>query len=397
MESLSLSQARKLVLLSQRLPPKKQRGGAKAATLEAIEHLSYIQIDTISVVQRAHHHTLWTRNSSYAPTHLNTLLEDKSIFEYWSHAAAYLPMRDYRFSLRRKNAIKSGQQNHWFQRDEKLMKAVLKRIETEGPLMAKDFEGATKNSKDWGSKPTKQALENLFMQGDLMISSRHNFHKVYDLTERVLPTEVNTETPTETEYARFLINRYLSSNGLGSSAEMSYLLKNTKALVESTLRDMVENGEVLSVNIKGSVYYHLANALSLLDNPLSKSKAKILSPFDNLLIQRKRTAKLFNYDYLLECYLPAAKRQFGYFSLPILWNGQLVARMDCKADRKAARLDLFNLAIEPSVKKLDEFAYALSKELTEFIGFNDCASIQLHQTVPSHAKAILDSHLYESY
>ena len=397
MESLSLSQARKLVLLSQRLPPKKPRGSAKAATLQAIEHLGYIQIDTISVVQRAHHHTLWSRNASYSPTHLDALLEDKSIFEYWSHAAAYLPMKDYRFSLRRKNAIKAGHQSHWFQRDEKLMKAVLKRIEAEGPLMAKDFEGAARNSKDWGSKPTKQALENLFMQGDLMISRRQNFHKVYDLTERVLPAKINTKPPTETEYARFLINRYLSSNGLGSSAEMSYLLKNTKALVESTLKDMVDNGEVLPVNIKGSIYYHLANALSLLDKPLSKAKAKILSPFDNLLIQRKRMVKLFSYDYLLECYLPATQRQFGYFCLPILWNGQLVARMDCKADRKAARLDILNLAIEPSVKKIDEFANALSTELNKFNRFNGCTSIQLHHTIPNHAKACLDSYLHESY
>ena len=141
-ESLSISQARKLVLLSQRVPPKKQAGKSLDATLSAIEHLGYIQIDTISAIQRAHHHTLWNRNPQYKNSHLVELMTNKKIFEYWSHAAAYLPMRDYRFSLPRKQAIASGKENHWYMRDENLMKVVLKRIATEGPLMAKDFDNA---------------------------------------------------------------------------------------------------------------------------------------------------------------------------------------------------------------------------------------------------------------
>jgi uncharacterized protein YcaQ len=123
-ESLSIQQARKLVLLSQRLPPAKQTGSAIAATLSAIEHLGYIQIDTISAIQRAHHHTLWNRNPRYKTSHLNQLIADKQVFEYWSHAASYLPMRDYRYSLFRKQAIANGDQNHWYERDERLMKSV---------------------------------------------------------------------------------------------------------------------------------------------------------------------------------------------------------------------------------------------------------------------------------
>ena len=175
-DSLSIQQARKLVLLSQRLPPARQAGSAIAATLSAVEHLGYVQIDTISVVQRAHHHTLWNRNPRYKISHLDQLLEDKQVFEYWSHAAAYLPMRDYRFSLFRKQAIANGDQNHWYERDEPLMKSVLKRIATEGPLMAKDFEHTgQKKIGEWTSKPAKRALECLFMQGELMVSYRVNF------------------------------------------------------------------------------------------------------------------------------------------------------------------------------------------------------------------------------
>ncbi len=139
-DTLSLQQARKLVLLSQRVPPPKQTGSAFQSTQSVIEHLGYIQIDTISAIQRAHHHTLWNRNPRYKTLHLDQLIAEKKIFEFWSHAAAYLPMRDYRYSLPQKHAITNGTQNHWYQRDESQMKSALKRITDEGPLMAKDFE-----------------------------------------------------------------------------------------------------------------------------------------------------------------------------------------------------------------------------------------------------------------
>ena len=390
-ESLSIQQARKLVLLSQGLPSVKQTGTALAATLSAIEQLGYIQIDTISVIQRAHHHTLWCRNPRYENAHLDQLVADKQVFEYWSHAAAYLPMRDYRYSLVRKQAIASGEQNHWYTKDEKMMKEVLNRIASEGPLMAKDFEHTGKKSADWGSKPAKRALEQLFMQGELMIPSRHNFHKIYDLSERVLPEGIDTRMPTTEEYARFLIKSYLRANGLGQPAEMAYLLKNTKPLLISTLKDMLSNGEVLQIAVGENSYYALPSSLELLNKPLSRSKLKILSPFDNLLIQRKRMQVLFNYDYQIECYVPEAKRQYGYFSLPILWDGKLVARMDCKADRKTSVLHLKHLALEDDLLKTDAFAIALSKELASFMQFNACNRMELHRTSPASFKETLQN------
>ncbi|RZT96157.1 hypothetical protein EV201_0790 [Ancylomarina subtilis] len=385
-ESLSPQQARKLVLLSQGLPPARQTGSAIDATLSAIEQLGYIQIDTISVVQRAHHHTLWNRNPRYQNAHLDQLIADKQVFEYWSHAAAYLPMRDYRYSLIRKQAIASGEQNHWYEPDKKRMSEVLKRIENEGPLMAKDFEHTGKKGVDWMSKPAKRALEHLFMQGDLMVPSRNNFHKVYDLTERVLPKEVDTRIPTPEEHARFLITRYLEANGLGQASEMGYLLKNTKKELAAALKDMLANDELIQIQTAGNSYYALPHALELLSKPLSRSKLKILSPFDNLLIQRKRMQALFNFDYQIECYLPEAKRQYGYFSLPVLWDGKLVARMDCKADRKTAVLHIRHIVLEAKLVKTEAFALALSKELTAFMLFNACSSIQLHKTTPTSFK-----------
>ncbi len=390
-ESLSMPQARKLVLLSQKLPPAKQPGSASAATLSAIEHLGYIQIDTISVIQRAHHHTLWNRNPRYSACQLDRLIADKKVFEYWSHAAAYLPIRDYRFSLPRKHALTIGELNHWYERDEQLIKSVLKRIATEGPLMAKDFKDTGERVSEWRTKPAKRALEYLFMQGELMVPGRINFHKVYDLTERVLPADTDTTLPDPEEYARFLITRYLQANGMGQAAQIAYLLKNTKPLVSDTLREMLSNGELLQISAGGNIYYALPTSLDLLSKPLARSKLKILSPFDNLVIQRKRMQVLFGFDYLIECYVPKVKRRYGYFSLPILWDGKLVARMDCKAERKKSLLHIHHLALEPGLVKTDAFFPALHKELVSFLQFNDCSNLRLHKTSPGNYKPVLQT------
>jgi uncharacterized protein YcaQ len=395
-ESLSIQQARKLVLLSQRVPPPKQTGSAIAATLSAIEHLGYIQIDTISVVQRAHHHTLWSRNPRYNASHLEQLIGDKQVFEYWSHAAAYLPMRDYRYSLPRKHAIASGQQSHWYERDQKLMKLVLKRIASEGPLMARDFEHKGKKVGEWQTKPAKRALENLLMQGDLMAPRRENFHKVYDLTERVLPEGTDTTPPSPEEHTRHLVTRYLQANGLGQPAEIAYLLKGTKPLVSATLQEMVSTGELLQVGVGTNRYHVLPASLELLGNSLARSKLKILSPFDNLLIQRKRVKSLFGFDYQIECYVPQEKRQYGYFSLPILWDGKLLARMDCNAERKESLLHIHHLALESGLEKTEGFFLALAKELTSFLQFNNCSKVKLHRTSPATVKPMLKA-VIDSY
>ncbi|MBQ4915487.1 YcaQ family DNA glycosylase [Maribacter sp. MMG018] len=380
-EKLSISEAQKLLLLSQRVFPVKAKGTSLDRTLATIEHLGYIQIDTISAVQRAHHHTLWNRNPKYQPSHIDELLEQKKVFEYWSHAAAYLPIKDYRFSLPRKQAIFRGDEKHWYEKDKKLMNAVLKRIENEGALMAKDFTHDEKVA-EWGSKPAKRALENLYMQGELMVSSRKNFHKVYDLTERVLPNTIDTSTPTQKEYIRFLITNYLKANGIGQDTEIAYLLKNTKRFVTAELKEMCSNNELIQINVNEQLYYALPESLQLLNKRLNRTQLKILSPFDNLLIQRKRMQNLFGFDYQIECYVPEAKRKYGYFVLPILWNGKFVARMDCKAERKTAIFHILHIAFENRFKINDSFNNAFLKELNSFMVFNNCTKIQLHKTTP---------------
>lgn len=388
-DSLSLPEAQKLVLLSQQVFANKPTGTAKSSTLSAIEHLGYIQIDTISVIERAHHHTLWNRNPRYQASQLDQLVAERKVFEYWSHAAAYLPMRDYRFSLPRKRAFASGELAHWYDRDEGLIQLVLARISAEGPLMAKDFDSIGKQAGEWKAKPAKKALEYLFMQGDLMISERVNFHKVYDLTERVLPKGTDTTTPDGEAYARFLITQYLRANGLGQVAEMCYLRKGMKRQMTTTLAEMVATGEVVSLTAAGQDYYALPASLDLLSRPIPRRRVRILSPFDNLVIQRKRMKDLFGFDYLIECYLPEAKRQYGYFSLPILWDGKLAARMDCKAERKEGCLRINHLALEDWIVNTDLFFEDLAKELDGFLQFSSCERVRVERTTPARVKAEL--------
>lgn len=383
MSDISNAQAKKLALLSQRLVGQK-RATALDTTASTIEHIGYVQIDTISVVQRAHHHVFWSRNSRYDPNHLDALVANRRVFEYWSHAASYLPMKDYRYTLPRKQAFKEGKVRHWFPKDPPLMASILQRISRDGPLMAKDFESNVVKTTGWESKPTKQALENLYMQGDLMITCRKNFHKVYDLTERVIPSDIDLSVPTPLELAKHRVLSYLKAHAFGNVSEMTYQIKNAKSLVITAINELSESGIIENRRVNGIDYVLLATSLELLNKRPNLKRAKILSPFDNLLIQRSRVSNLFDFNYLLECYVPQAKRQFGYFSLPILWNGDLVARADCKVDKNQSLLNVIHLALEPKLTDIEAFMHAFDKELSEFSTFNQCHGYQILKTSTNH-------------
>lgn len=373
--TLSLEDAQKAVLLCQGIHKKSKVESGKEATYKAIEAMNYVQIDSISVVERAHHHSLWNRVENYHPTHLEQLLENKQIFEYWSHAASYLPMIDYRYSLPRKNAIANGEL-HWFSKDEKSMAHVLERVTAEGPLQAKDFKD-TRGSKTgwWDWKPAKKALEQLFMEGKLMVVKRQNFQKVYDLTERVLPANIDTRIPSEAEYFQHLIINYLNANAIGTPEQISYLLKGLKKPIKQFCLQMLEEGLLIEVTVENQCYFALPTINDLLKKKINRDKVKILSPFDNILIQRKRTKALFNYDYQIECYLPANKRKFGYFSLPLLWGTEFSGRMDAKMNRKSGVLTIQNLHLDTD--NTEGFIFNLKESLDKFLRFNNGTSIKI--------------------
>ncbi|HLP51948.1 MAG TPA: crosslink repair DNA glycosylase YcaQ family protein [Chitinophagales bacterium] len=376
MLTLTNKEARNIILTSQGLADN-SFGKKKEGALNAIEHLGYVQIDTISVVERAHHHTIWSRVNDYHRKYLDELVEDKKVFEYWSHAAAYLPMRDYRFSLMRKNLYATRKLGWYF--NKRATKFIYDRIKAEGPLQSKDFEEKKKQGGWWNWKESKIALEQLYMEGKLMATSRKGFQKVYDLTERVLPAGINTTPPTEGEYAEYLIRKIVRANGIAAKSEMGYLRPYTKALVAKTLNELIEGKEIIPVKVKGiekDVFYSTeANMENNLTQKANK-QVKILSPFDNSVIQRNRLKNIFGYDYTIECYVPEPKRVYGYFCLPVLFGNDFIGRMDCKADRQNETLIVKSAYYEKGFKPTAKFKSEFEKEMKLFARFNGCVAIK---------------------
>lgn len=374
---ISLKEARQLAIQSQWLNHASSLPG-KEATLETIEHLGYVQIDTLAVVERAHHHTLWSRMPGYKSKWLDDLMNEKKIFEYWGHAASFLPMKDYRFSMIRKRDYTRGK-SHWFEQDQQVKRHVLRRIKMEGPLQSKDFETPDNGRKAWYYwKPAKRALEQLFMEGKLMVSHRQGFQKVYDLAANVLPAEVNVNFPTKREYAEHLVRTAIRSHGIVSEREIYYQRGTWSDEVNKALRRLIKEGSIAELKLEGhsqTRFFGDENLPEHLSIHIANQEAHILSPFDNLLIQRKRLQRLFNFDYVIECYVPEAKRKFGYFTLPVLYGDQFIARMDAKADRAFKTFYIRNLWFEPNVKPGEAMLSAFSTKLKAFAGFNGCGKI----------------------
>lgn len=353
----------------------------KSAVAEVLQQISYVQLDSIYVVERAHHHVLYNRVKNYQPSMLDKALEQKQSFEYWSHAAAFLPAEDYRFSLQRKLLLQNGN-NHWFNPEQQLMNEVLARVAAEGPLKASDFiSQGKKNGVWWDWQPAKQALEQLFMQGKLMVARRDKFQKVYDLAERVWPDHGAQVPPTEAEFADYLIDSCLRSQAVATVQQIGYLRKNMQAVLKSQLQQQLEQGRLQSFMLDGKVWYYRPQ-LVLTDKLAAKvpNKVWLLSPFDNLVIQRDRLKQLFNFDYLIEVYLPAAKRQIGYYSLPVLYKDQFIGQVDVKADRASKTLLLQHLVLDEQIKLTDALKVALTKAVVGYARFNSCESWQLVKT-----------------
>jgi len=351
-------------------------GRGKRATLRAIQQLGYVQIDTISVVERAHHHVLWSRVANYRPRFLEQLIRERKVFEYWFHAAAWLPMADYRFALPRMTQM-NGERG-WFENsDPKLRRDILARIASEGPLRARDFEDARRGNAGWWDwKPAKQALEQLFMQGELMVSAREGFQKVYDLPERVLPDGVDTRRPGLDEYANYLVETTLRAHGFASLVSMTYLRKGQKLrdAVKRQLQRRIETGSLTTIDVNSTTVYIDPERLES-RAPRSVAQVRILSPFDNVVIQRQRGRDIFAFDYQIECYVPGPLRQFGYFCLPIMYRDRLVGRVDCKAHRASNKFEIKSLHIEQQVD--DHFSEHLDQALHSFAGFNRCDQIHI--------------------
>jgi uncharacterized protein len=342
--TLSKPQARRLWLRAQRLDTAAPFGGGHAATRAAVEHLGYVQIDTIHVIERCHHHILYSRIPDYRREHLRQAQTvDKTVFEYWTHALSYLPTRDMPFftgamknhSLRPHSwyaGVKTGE-----------LRKVLGRIRRNGALTIRDIDDDVLVEKDheWASrKPSKRALQLAFYGGILTISERVGMLKTYELMDRHFAWEKRPRPATERAIVEYLLDRALRAQGVVSLDSVCFQDAKRKPAVRRLIEARVRRKELLPVRIEGAEkveHWARSEALESIAEPGDRP-VHLLSPFDPLIIQRKRLALFFDYEHRFEAYVPKEKRVFGYFALPVLAGDEIVAAIDLKTDREARKL-----------------------------------------------------------
>lgn len=394
MIQIPLAFARQLTLSAQGLLASPEWPAGKEGTAQVIERLGYVQIDTISVIQRAHQHTLWSRVPDYAPSHLDELLAcDRRIFEYWrGTGASYLPMTDYRFYRYLMDQRASSERSRvWLAQNQGLVEHVLGRLKDEGPLSSASFAAPEgfKRGTWWSRKPAKVALEILLDMGQVMIDRRDHFARVYDLCERVLPAHVVLDKPDADEMAAFAVRRALGSLGIITAQESAWGLV-SKPHAAQALQRMVDANLVNAVRVEAledETFYVSSDSLD--SEPVSSPpRLHILAPFDNLIISRSRLKRLFGLDYHLECYLPVQKRKLGYYNLPVLWGDQFVARLDPKAERSSKTLIIRNLVLEPGVDG-ESFGVPLAQKLADLARFNQCQKVTFERSEPARFAQIM--------
>ncbi len=336
--SLTQVRARHVWLRAQRLDAAAPFGDGPAATLAAIAHLGYVQIDTIHVIERCHHHILWSRIPGYQRGHLRQAQTvDKTVFEYWTHALSYVPSSDLRFFLADMKAHRKSPKS-WFNAvSNSDLRRVVARIRDHGPLSIRDIADDVLVEKDhaWASrKPSKRALQLGFYTGMLTISERSGMLKTYELMDRHFQWDSPPRQATESQIANYLLDRALRSQGVVSLDSICHLNAGRKPLIRNVIESRLRRGSLVPVAIEAAgKQEHWAQPQDLIGIPEATEGVHILSPFDPLIIQRKRLKLFFDYEHLFEAYLPREKRVHGYMGLPVLVDGEIVAVVDLKADR----------------------------------------------------------------
>ena len=382
---MTLQQLQRITLESQGLLQTSSFGKGKKAVLNALEHLGYVQIDTLSIIERAHHHTLWARIPDYKTEYLDELVKERKVFEYWFHAASYLPMKDFRYALPQMLNVKQNG-SPYYNADPKVMQYVMDTVRAEGSKKARDFGSESKKAGSWWNwKPTKLALERLFMQGDLMICERNGMQKTYDIAERVLPENIDTTEPSPIEFTEYLVKTYLRAYGFTTIKQITHLKtgETLRKNVNEVLESMLQEGTIQKVNIEGMPSVFIQSDLMGKAYIKSDSNIRLLSPFDNSIIHRERIKQLFDFDFRLECYTPKKKRQYGYFCLPILFGDTFIGRVDCKAHRKENQFEIIHLHIENQNIDVEIWTKPFVESIRQFATFNGCESLKLTQVSPS--------------
>lgn len=378
-DSIPPAAARSLLLAGQGLLADPARPATPARVLSLIRDLGFVQLDSINVVERAHHHILWSRLHDYRPATLDTLQRKGHVFEHWTHDASILPSDLFPHWRSRFGHVAWGS---WLRgkmgdQHETLAAAVLDRIRSEGPLMARDFEHPGRKSGPWWDwKPAKAALEYHWRTGTLAIPRRVNFQKVYDLTERVLPRVHALPAPTREQHVEWACAGALDRLGAATVKEIAgYWGTVTVAEAKAWCASATTEGRACRANLEdvtgqpprpGIASPHWKRRAARAANPETgpADTMRLLSPFDPILRDRARCLRLFGFDYRFEAFVPEPKRRYGYYVLPVLHADRLVARVNPKFDRDASTLHIKGVWWEPHIKP----TRAMRAELEQAVG-----------------------------
>jgi uncharacterized protein YcaQ len=371
--------ARTMLLATQGLGSSPGRPAKKEDVLGAVRRMGVLQIDSISVVARSPYLVLWSRLGSYDPVWLDELLAEGALFEYWSHAACFIPIEDYGL-YRRRMIVGSEKTRAWISAHPEEIGHVMARVRENGPVRSAEFGRTDGKAGGWWEwKPEKRALEHLYTAGELMISRRDpNFHRVYDLRECVLehalPNWEDGLAPTPEEVRRTLALKAVRALGVAVARWVPDYFRTPKRGISGLLEGLAGEGELLRARIEGwdePAYVHPDNAAlaeNVVSGGLEPSRTTLLSPFDPVVWDRARASELFGFEYRIEVYTPAVRRRYGYYSLPILHRGALVGRLDAKAHRKQGLFEVKALHLEPGASVDEELVFGLAG------AFRDCAA-----------------------
>ncbi|MDM5121298.1 winged helix-turn-helix domain-containing protein [Aeromonas rivipollensis] len=384
---LSLQDARHLQLAAQGLLTPRRTKAAPSDLLACIRRMALLQIDTISVVARSPYLVLFSRLGHYDPRWLEQLLAEGDLFEYWAHEACFVPREDYRLLRHRMldpAAMGWKFSAQWLKTHGGEIEQIVERIRRDGPVRAADFERKEgKGNGWWDWKPEKRHLEVLFTAGRLMVRERRNFQRVYDLAERVMP-EWNDERdlPSPELAQRDMVRASCRALGLVKTGWVADYYRLRRGKYDALLHQLADEGELLPVRVEGwqhGVFVHASLCDELARAQAGSLKAThtaVLSPFDPLVWDRKRASELFGFDYRIECYTPAPKRQYGYFVLPLLRRGQLVGRLDAKAHRKEGVFEVKSLYLEQGVRVSASLAQDLARALQKLADWHQTPTLR---------------------
>lgn len=341
------------------------------ATIDMIRALGFVQLDSIQVVARAHHHILWSRDQSYREPMLDKLLRQRQLFEHFTHDASalhidMLPLWQRQFTRMERKAAR------WFGlgggadsgEGEALINSVLTRIRDEGALCSRDFDTVIEGERGmWQRPPHKRALDYLWHAGRLSTCHRDGITKFYDLSERVLP---EVERLSDTAQIDGLCDGALSRLGVATPGEVQ---KFWDACDRAEVAAWADRAAPIAVRIESADGgWTSALAAPDIEDRIARlrpptSRLRILNPFDPAIRDRNRLSRLFGFDYTVEMFVPAAKRKWGYYVFPLLEGDRFVGRIDAKCDRRAGVLSVLNQWWEPGRRRSTARQARLDAEL----------------------------------